>query len=152
MSAITDIPAEEEGEHMWLGGMVRAMQDMGAEVQFCMALAHQIASSLEWPAVTNARANGDGGLAVQSLVLPAVLASSVGLGWSKDNLRTADRCYVNGTYPNGTVKWPCGSSNHGEGTSGQFKMQIQQTMLATLSLGPVGISDQLTAHPRSVSS
>ena len=25
--------------------------------------------------------------------------------------------------------------------------QVQQTMLATLSLGPVGISDQLTAHP-----
>ena len=26
-------------------------------------------------------------------------------------------------------------------------MQVQQTMLATLSLGPVGISDQLTARP-----
>lgn len=43
-----------------------------------------------------------------------------GLGWSKDNLRTADKCYVNGTYPNGTLMWPCGSSNHGEGTSGKF--------------------------------
>jgi len=75
----------------------------------------------------------------------------VGLGWSKDNLRTADGCYVNGTYPNGTVKWPCGSINRGEGTSGQFKMQLQQTMLAALSLGPVGISDQLTSRPENAS-
>ena len=43
--------------------------------------------------------------------------------------------------------WPCGSSNHGEGTSGKFTMQIQQTMLATLSLGPVGIADQLSGRP-----
>ena len=71
----------------------------------------------------------------------------MGLGWSKDNLRTADRCYVDGLFPNGTVKWPCGAVNHGEGTSGQFKMQLQQTMLAALSLGPVGISDQLSARP-----
>lgn len=42
--------------------------------------------------------------------------------------------------------WPCGSSNHGEGTSGKFTMQVQQTMLATLSLGPVGIADQLSGR------
>jgi hypothetical protein len=45
------------------------------------------------------------------------------------------------------VKWPCGSVNQREGTSGQFKMQKQQTMLAVLSLGPVGISDQLSGRP-----
>ena len=56
------------------------------------------------------------GLAIEGAVLPALLTGIVGLGWSKDNLRTADRCYVNGTYPNGTVKWPCGSINSGEGT------------------------------------
>ena len=84
---------------------------------------------------------------MQSLVLPSLLASMVGLGWSKDNLRTADKCYVNGTYPNGSLMWPCGSVNHGEGTSGTFTMQVQQTMLAALSLGPVGISDQLSARP-----
>ena len=59
----------------------------------------------------------------------------MGLGWSKDNLRTADKCYVNATYSNGTVKWPCGSINQREGTSGQFIMQQQQTILAVLSLG-----------------
>jgi len=58
---------------------------------------------------------------------------------------------VAGLYPNGTVKWPCGSINKGEGTSGQFKMQLQQTMLASLSLGPVGISDQLSARPDNAS-
>ena len=61
------------------------------QVQFCMALGSQILMSVEWPAVTNARTNGDGGLDVAALVLPSVLASVVGLGWSKDNLRTADR-------------------------------------------------------------
>ena len=81
------------------------------------------------------------------MVMPTLLASMVGLGWSKDNLRTADRCYVPGLYPNGTVKWPCGSINANEGTSGMFKQQMQQTMLAALSLGPVGISDQLSASP-----
>jgi hypothetical protein len=52
------------------------------------------------------------------MIMPTLLASMVGLGWSKDNLRTADRCYVPGLYPNGTVKWPCGSVNANEGTSG----------------------------------
>jgi hypothetical protein len=141
MGSYQDVPAGEEGSHLWLAGMTRAAQDLSMEVQYCMALAHQ------FPAVTNARANGDGGLDVASLPLTGLLASIVGLGWSKDNLRTADRCYVNGTYPNGSVMWPCGSSNHGEGTSGSFKMQVQQTMLAALSMGPVGISDQLSGRP-----
>merc|ERR1719201_1382957 len=131
--------------------MTRAAADQGAEIQYCMALAHQVLNSLEWPAVTNVRANGDGGLAVESLVLPSILSGALGLGWSKDNLRTADRCYVDGLYPNGTVKWPCGSVNKREGTSGAFKMQRQQTILAALSLGPVGISDQLSSYPTNAS-
>lgn len=72
MGAYTDVPANEEGEHMWLGGMTKAAQDKGVEVQYCMALAHQILMSAEYPAVTNARANGDGGLAVDALVLTSV--------------------------------------------------------------------------------
>ena len=147
MGTISDVPAGENGEHMWLGGMVEAAADHGVETQMCMALAHQILMSAEWPGVTNARVNGDGGLDVGGLVVPALLAATVGLGWSKDNLRTASRCYVPGLYPNGTVKWPCGSVNQGEGTSGQFKNQAQQTTLAALSLGPVGISDQLSSYP-----
>lgn len=80
-----------------------------------------------------------------------VLASQVGLGWSKDNLRTASKCYVDGLYPNGTVEWPCGSVNQGEGTSGSYTMQVQQTVLATMSLGPVGLADQLTSYPSNAS-
>ena len=77
------------------------------QVQFCMAAAHQLLMSLEWGSVTNARANGDGGLDLGSLVYTSVLASTVGLGWSKDNLRTADRCYNPALNPNGTVKFAC---------------------------------------------
>ena len=112
-----------------------------------MALAHHVLASARFREVTNARVNGDGGLDVGAMTLPALLAATVGLGWSKDNLRTADRCYVNGTFPNGTVEWPCGAANHGERTSGLFEMQLQQTLFAALSLGPVGLSDQLTARP-----
>ena len=61
-------------------------------------------ATLELGGVTNVRVNGDGGLDVAALGLPALLAASVGLGWSKDNLRTAARCYVDATYPNGTVE------------------------------------------------
>ena len=75
-------------------GMTRGAQDNGAEVQYCMAGAHTVMSALEFPSVTNARVNGDGGLDTVSIVLPSVLAGALGLGWSKDNLRTADRCYV----------------------------------------------------------
>ena len=47
---------------MWLAGMTRGAADAGAEVQYCMASAHTVMASLEFPAVTNARVNGDGGL------------------------------------------------------------------------------------------
>lgn len=137
----------DEPEHLWLGGQAMAAHDLGCEVQFCMAAAHQILMSLEWPAVTNARANGDGGLDLQALIYPSVLASMVGLGWSKDNLRTADRCYVPATYANGSVAFPCNGKCGTQYVNGQFTSQIGQTILATLSLGPVGISDQLSSRP-----
>ena len=64
-----DVPEGEEGEHLWLGGQMVAAQKHGVEVQMCMALAHQIVMSVEWPSVTNCRVNGDGGLAV-GILLP----------------------------------------------------------------------------------
>ena len=141
---------DDEPEHLWLGGQAMAAQDLGCEVQFCMAAAHQILMSLEWPAVTNARANGDGGLELQSLVYTSVLAGMVGLGWSKDNLRTADRCYVApaATACNGSAgAAKCNGRCATQFVNGKFQSQTSQTILATLSLGPVGISDQLTARP-----
>ena len=98
------VPRDEEAGHMWLAGMSNAAGDNGVEVQYCMALAHQILESAEFPAVTNARVSGDGGLNVGAGMLPSLLASIVGLGWSKDNLRTATKCFVPGLYPNGTGK------------------------------------------------
>ena len=59
MGGYQDVPEGEEGEHMWLGGQALAAQDHSIEVQFCMALAHQILMSVEWPSVTNCRVNGE---------------------------------------------------------------------------------------------
>lgn len=115
-----DVEADEDGEHKWLAGSAVAAAENGAEMQFCMAWAHHIMGSVEWPAVTNARANGDGGSDTGTLVLSSMLAGMVGLGWSKDNLHTA-----------GEISWT----------------SSQQTMLAALSMGPVGLSDRLTTEP-----
>ena len=78
MRKFQDVPDGEEGEHMWLGGMTQAATDAGAEVQFCMANAHTIMASLDWPGVTNARVNDDGGLNTVAIVLPSLLASALG--------------------------------------------------------------------------
>ena len=85
-----------------------------------MACAHQALQSLQWPAVTNARVNGDGGLSLGEAVFGSVMAAAVGLGWSKDNLRLA-------VFPAGVTEI--------------------QTALAALSLGPVGLSDELEGYP-----
>ena len=137
------LPAGEEGEHLWFAGLARA----APETQLCMAAAHQVLLSLEFSAVTNARINGDGGLDTPSIVLPSILAGLVGLGWSKDNLRTAARCYVPALFPNGSVMWECDAKNANEYVNGAFEMQLQQTALAAASLGPVGLADQLSARP-----
>lgn len=97
-----DVAEGKEGGHLWIGGQAQAAADNGVEIQWCMAGAHQVLESSQFNAVTSARVNGDGGLDIVALTLPAVLAATVGLGWSKDNLRTADRCYVDGLFPNGT--------------------------------------------------
>jgi hypothetical protein len=120
MAQFQDVDADEDGEHKWLAGSAVAAAENGAEMQFCMAWAHHILSSVEWPAVTNARVNGDGGSDTGTLILSSMLAGMVGLGWSKDNLHTA-----------GPVSWT----------------SSQQTMLAALSMGPVGLSDRLTTVP-----
>ena len=96
------------------------MTDLGLQ-------AHQAMDSLRWPAVTNARANSDGGMAVPDLTYSALLAGALGLGWSKDNLRTGT-CMVK----------PC---------HGIYGDPALQTVLAALSLGPVGLADQLTDYP-----
>jgi len=102
--------------------MVGAAAALGIESQLCMACPHQIMASLEQPGVTNARANGDGGRGVGDLIFTTVLAAAMGVGWSKDNLRLA----------------PPGIG------AGFTELQ---TLLTALSLGPVGLSDELVGYP-----
>lgn len=85
------LPQYFKASHVWLQGMILAATDAGLEVQLCMACPHQALESLDWPAVTNARANGDGGMFVPQLTYPALLAASLGIGWSKvrDRYRTS---------------------------------------------------------------
>ena len=99
------------------------------EVQYCMACGHQAMDSLRWPAVTNMRANGDGGLDVPTLAYAAMLQGPLGLGFSKDNLRLS-----NCTVP------PCHAATSAYGPE-------LQVVLAVLSLEPVGLADQLMGHP-----
>ena len=113
---------------MWLQGVAEAAAELGIEIQFCMACPHQALSSLDWPAVTNARVNGDSGLAVPDAVYSATLASLLGLGWSKDNLRLREE------------------------DSGVAVTAVEvQVLLAALSLGPVGLADRLEGYDSSLS-
>ena len=114
------LPGVYAADAAWLAGMTGAAQDLGLEVQYCMACAHQALQSLAWGGVTSARVNGDGGMDMPSLVYSSVMAASVGLGWSKDNLRL--RVFSRGD-------------------------SELQTLLAALSLGPVGLSDELQGYP-----
>ena len=117
------LPSYYGAGEAWLGGMSRAAQDLDMEVQYCMACGHQALSSLQWPGVTNARGSGDGGAGtagVRSFTFSSVMAALVGLGWSKDNLRL---------------------SIFSQGDT------LLQALLAALSLGPVGLSDQLEGFP-----
>ena len=87
MVQFQDVPAGEEGEHLWLAGATNATLELGAEMQFCMAWAHHVLGSVEWPAVTNARASGDGGGRV------AAAGQEAGLLWlhSRHRLEPAER-------------------------------------------------------------
>ena len=66
-----------------------------------------------------------------AIALPAVLAGALGVGWSKDNLRTADRCYVDpSSCGAGGTDCDCASGvNQDQRIVGEFAMQLQQTAL-----------------------
>ena len=95
-------------------------------MQACMTATTEILASVEnMSALTNARVSGDGGRSIAQAMHGSVLTSMVGVGWSKDNIRTA----------------PDSGSN-----------PELQMMMATLSLGPVGLADRLSADPLPVRS
>ena len=81
------LPATWEAGTLWLRAVGDAAVVQGVQLQLCMACPHQALASLDMPAATNARVNGDSGMAVPDMVYSSALAAAVGLGWSKDNLR-----------------------------------------------------------------
>ena len=133
------LPMYYKASHVWLQGMITAAADAGLEVQLCMACPHQALESLDWPAVTNARANGDGGMFVPQLTYPALLASSLGIGWSKVRVDALlqSQPYIDVCFWQDNLRL----SVFSEGDT------YIQALLAAISLGPVGLSDELEGYP-----
>ena len=76
-----------EAAHNWVDGIVNASAKLGLEIQMCMAAPNQALDSVLHPPITNFRIDSDGGTKPASAVFSSTLASVLGLGWSKDNLR-----------------------------------------------------------------
>jgi hypothetical protein len=110
----------------WLRGLTAALAELGLSMQACMTAPMEILASVQnMTAITNARVSGDGGVSVSAAAMGSLLTSMVGIGWSKDNVKTA-------THGGGVGDRP------GPG------FPELQMMLAALSLGPVGITDPLS--------
>ena len=122
----------------WLGGLTGALQDLGLSMQACMTAPAEIMGSAQnMSAISNARVSGDGGRNVAQAAFGALLTSLVGIAWSKDNVRT-------------TVCAPQKDCTRGS-TAKTTGFEHLQMLLACLSLGPVGVSDPLTALPNETS-
>ena len=99
--------------------------------QACMTAPMEILASVDgMGAITNARVSGDGGISVSAAAMGSLLTSIVGIGWSKDNIKT--RTVSAGDPPCcrmgvESCEQFCNSSPGG--------FQELQMMLATLSLG-----------------
>jgi hypothetical protein len=117
----TALPREFEAGQRWLRAVGEAAAALDIQLQMCMACPHQALVSLDMPAATNARVNGDSGMAVPDMIYSSVLAAAVGLGWSKDNLRLRN-------------SWSQGATE-------------VQVVFAALSLGPAGLADRLEGFP-----
>lgn len=116
----------------WLAGINAAASARKLPIQLCMALPSDVMMSLEMDAVTNFRASTDYAFSGGNLNIggTALLAMALGLRPSKDNLWT--------TRPQSTIAtgkpWPIGSN---PGSNNELN-----AIVATLSMGPFGISDQ----------
>ena len=119
----------------WYGGMARAALERGIAIQYCLSSPTDMLQSLAYPAVVQARASQDYvnkvanafGLGGSSLLMGAALVAP-----SKDTLWTSS------PQP-GTM-----SDTEHDGLSYTTQPHVAlDAVLATLSLGPVGISDGL---------
>ena len=124
----------------WLKGLTGALAELGLSMQACMTAPMEILASVDgMEAITNARVSGDGGISVSAAAMGSLLTSIVGIGWSKDNIKTRT---VSASDPLCCRMGVDSCKQFCKISSGGF--QELQMMLATLSLGPVGISDPLS--------
>ena len=73
----------------WLKGLTGALAELGLSMQACMTAPMEILASVDgMGAITNARVSGDGGISVSAAAMGSLLTSMVGIGWSKDNIKT----------------------------------------------------------------
>jgi len=113
----------EPGAHaMWLKGMNDAAVEAEIPIQYCMALPQQILNAVTLGAVTNARVSGDGGRPYFNGAIGHLLAAAVGIRPFKDNT------------------W----------TSGEFPKGEADLVGSVLSMGPVGLADQLNKTVASI--
>ncbi len=119
----------------WYGGMARAALERGIAIQYCLPSATDMLQSLLYPAVVQARASADYVQKEQnpySLGGSSLLMGATRVAPSKDTLWTAS------PQP-GTM-----SDTEHDGLSYTTQPHVAlDAVLATLSLGPVGISDGL---------
>jgi hypothetical protein len=82
-----------EGNAGWMAGQAQAAAAAGLAVQYCMALPADIVASVDFPAITNARASQDYGAGGGNWRIQgsSLLLSALGLRASKDNLWTGPR-------------------------------------------------------------
>jgi hypothetical protein len=119
----------------WYTSMARAAEELGVVVQYCLCSATDILQSLSLPSVVQARASGDY-VNVEANAFDlggsSLLMGAVQIAPSKDTLWTSS------PQP-GTM-----SDTEHNGLSYTTQPHVQlDAILATLSLGPVGISDGL---------
>ncbi|RUS84124.1 hypothetical protein EGW08_008098, partial [Elysia chlorotica] len=111
----------------WLTQMGRAAEQFGIPIQYCMAYSRHILQSLEVPAVTQARVSDDyqparPDIPQYKIGITSMFADALNLAPSKDTFWSTD-------------------DQPGNPYHGHEKAPYLQTLIATLSGGPVGPGD-----------
>lgn len=124
---------------LWYNGMAKAAEERNVTIQYCLPSATDMLESLSLPSVVQARASGDyarpeGNTQPWSNVVTlggaSLLMGATKMAPSKDTLWTA------------SPQPPTSSDRTHSGYTTQPHVDLD-SILATLSLGPVGISDGL---------
>jgi len=125
--------ADVDAADRWYDGMAAAALERGIAIQYCLPSATDILQALTLPAVVQARASDDYVSVVNNTYQiggSALLMGALAIAPSKDTLWTS------------SPQPPTSSDVLHSGYTTQPHVQLD-AVLATLSLGPVGISDAL---------